>query len=167
MSLGSSLWLAKRPFQVLHVGMLVFKRFGEGKFLAIHDGGVVLPVGDDVVAPGGDGGKGPQVGQEARGIDQGRFHVDVIRQFFLQLDPDVQGAVQEGGAGTGRTIFTDGLDDGFQHFGVGDQPQVIVGPDHDHFLSADGHFGAHLGGVGAEIGINALLADIIRGRPRY
>jgi hypothetical protein len=48
---------------------------------------------------------------------------------------------------------------------VSDQPKVVVGTYHNHFLAANSDLCSQLGSIGPEIGVNPRLPDVIRGGP--
>ncbi len=61
---GDIRMVRKDPLQVFHVVMKVLDRLGVGKLLAIDDGGVVIAVGNDVIAPGGNGESAPRLARK-------------------------------------------------------------------------------------------------------
>ena len=76
-----------------------------------------------------------EVGLEACGERAASLLVEKVSQFRLQLQMQLQGAVEEARAGTARAVLFDRLQTGFQHLRAGGQPQVVVGAEHDAALA--------------------------------
>jgi len=75
---------------------------------------VVLPIGDDVVLPADQRTDDAQVSLEPRGVEDGGRLADQVGQLPLQFEVDVQGPVQETGAGAARAVLIGGLLDRLQ-----------------------------------------------------
>ena len=160
---------AEAALQVLHVVMLEMQRFGEGEAAAVHDGSMVAVVTDNIVVPGEELRNDAGIHREAGGETQGFVLAHEFGEFFLQLDMQVQGSVQETGTGTAGTILAEcvhaGLDDTF----VTGEARIGVGTEHQDAMSIHLHLGALFALDGTEIGIDSLfnhfLRQVILGQP--
>ena len=149
--------------QRLHVVVLVLLDLAEAEAGAVQDRCVIGAVDDDHVVAADHGGDGALVDQEAGGEDQGGLLADEPRQLLLELDVDVEGSVQEAGAGAAGAVFVDGGLGGLLDLRVVGQAQVVVAPEHDHFLAVDAH-GVFLRGLDdPEVGIYPRCLEFLRG----
>jgi hypothetical protein len=107
---------------------------------AIHNGGVVDLVGEDVITAAHHGGDDGQVGGIARCVGDGGFFVLEIRDRLFEFVVNGQRASQCAHAVRARAEFVHGFFGGFVNARVADQPKVAVGGVHAHFASANAHF---------------------------
>ena len=153
---------AEAALQVLHVVVLVVQRLGEGKAAAVHDGGVVAVVADDEVIAGEKLRDDAGVHREAGGEAQGFVLAHEGGELFLQLDVDVQGAVQETGAGAAGTILLEGLDARLDDALVAGEAGVGVGTEHQDLVALHFDFRALFALDFTEIGVDPFLYHFLR-----
>ena len=160
---------AEAALQVLHVVVLVVEGLGEGETAAVHDGSVVAVVADDVVVPGEKLGDDAGIHREAGGEAQGFVLAHEFGEFFLQLDMQVQGPVQEAGTGTAGTILAECVHAGLDDALVTGEACIGVGTEHEDVMSFHLHLGALFAFYFTEIGIDSLfnhfLRQVILGQP--
>ena len=155
--------LLEETLEVFEVEMLVFVVGGEGYLLALHDGSVVTLVEIDEVVASGDAGDGARVGEEARGEEHDGILAQELAELVLELDMDVESAVEEGRAGAASTVFVDGGFGGFLDFGMVSKAQIGVGAEHKDFLTMNENLGVLFGRYGGEIRVDTFSFGLLRG----
>ena len=161
---------AQAALQVLHVVVLVVKALGEGQAAAVYDGSVVTVITDDEIVLGEKLRDNAAVHGEAGGEHQGLVLTHELCELLFQLDVNVQGAVQETGAGATRAVFLERLDTGVDDALVTGKTCICVGTKHHNLVTVHGHLGSLFACNLAEIRINTLfhhfLRKVIFGQPR-
>ena len=137
--------------------MLVVKALSKGEPTAVHDGCVVTVVADDEVVLGEELGDDAAVYGKAGGEHQGLVFANEFGKLPLKLYVDVQGAVEETGAGATGTVFLEGFDAGIDDAFVAGKACICVGAEHHDLVTIHGDLSSLFGCNLAEVGINALL----------
>ncbi len=75
----------QHSFQVFHIPVAETEHLAAAQHTAVHDAGMVVFVGDDIISFSYEGRDGPQIGLVARAERQGRLLADELRQLFFQL----------------------------------------------------------------------------------
>ena len=83
-------------------------------------------------------------------------------ELFLELDVDVQGAVQETGTGAAGTILLQGLDAGLDDALVPGEARVGIGTEHQDLVSFHFDFRALFALDFTEIGVDPFLDHFLR-----
>ncbi len=154
--------LLQAGLQGLHVVMVEAHELAEAQQAAVDDAGVVLAVGDDVLAAADQGADDAQVGLEAGGVEDGGLLADQGGQLRLQLQVDVQRAVEEARAGAAAAVLVDGRLDGLLDLRVVGQAEVAVGAHHDDLAAIERDLGILRGADGPEVGIEPRRPDPVR-----
>jgi len=121
--------------KVFHVVVFVFSHIAKAETGTIDDRCVVRAVNNDGFLAAHQRTQHTLVDHEPGGKNQGLFLTHQRGEFFLQLNMDVQGSVEETTAGGACAVFGNGLGGGFFNLGVIGKPQVIVAAQHDDFLA--------------------------------
>ncbi len=145
---------------------------------AFHQAGVQVVIADHHVTLLGERAECGVVGLESGAENDGGFFMNECGEFGFQTYVNIQRTVEKARTAATTTVLLDGLDGGFLHFGMSDQIQIIVGPEHQHFTTPHTHFASpttfaiskdlevHVKPGGLQITrtseISALLEDIVR-----
>ena len=124
------------PLEVVHVVVAEADGARRRAQRAFHQAGVQVVVADHHVALLGERAEGGVVGLESGAENDGGFFMNECGEFGFQLDVKIQRAVEQARSAAAAAVLLDGLDGGFLHLGMGDQVQIIVGPEHQHFALA-------------------------------
>jgi hypothetical protein len=153
----------EQRLEVRHVVVPVALLLGEPQPDAVHQRGMVLPVGEDDVVAAEDGGHGGHVGLESGGAGERRLAVEELGQARLQLLVQGQRSVQQAAPRAGGPETTDGLERSLLHPRVTGEAEVVVGADHDHPAALDVDLGAPVRCLdGAEVRVEArCLGDLV------
>jgi len=131
---------------------------------AVHNAGVIFLVDDHVITLADDGRDRADVGLVAGREDQRGLLVHKAGQPPVKLQVQLQRAVQEAGAGHAGAVAVDGFLGRLAQLGVSGQAQVVVGPDHDHFLALKEGDRSFRVAQRPEIGINPHFHGLLRQR---
>ena len=153
----------EETLEVFEVEVFVLIVGGEGYLLALHDGGVVALVEIDEVVATGDAGDGAGVGEEARGEEHNSVLAKEFAKFVLELDVDVESAVEEGGAGAASAVLIDGGFGGLFDFGMISEALVGVGAKHEDFFTMNENLGVLFGRYRGKIGVDTFSFGLLRG----
>ena len=153
---------AEAALQVLHVVVLVVQRLGKRKAASVHDGGMVPVVADDEVVTGEKLRDDAGIHREAGGEAQGFVLAHECGELLFELDMDVQGAVQETGAGAAGTVLFEGLDARLDDAVVAGEACIGVGTEHEDLVSFHLHFRALFALYFSKIGVDPLLNHFLR-----
>ena len=148
-------------FQIRHVVMLVAKHLAVGELAAVIEAGMVLTVHDDIVMQADNGADDAEIGLEARREGHDGVLAQKFCQLVLQLQMQLERAVQKpraGAAGAERLI---GVHTGFDDCFVRRQAEIVVGAEHDAALALHNDLGILPGFERVEIGIDAEIPDFI------
>ena len=148
-------------FKVCHIVVLVAQHLAVGQLAAVIEAGMVLTVHDDIVMQADNGADDAEIGLEARR----EGHDGVLAQKFcklvLQLQMQLERAVQETGAGAAGAERLIGVHTGFDDCFVRCQAEIVVGAEHDAALTLHNDLGILPGFERVEIGIDAQIPDLI------
>ena len=142
--------------------MAEFAHPGKRQARTVDDGGVIIFVVDNDVVSAGNAGKYTQIDLVARAENDRFVFADVFGQFFLQLDVQIERAVQETRTCTAGTVFVDRFFRSLFQLGVVGQTQIAVRAEHKYLFPIDDHFGVLLRLDGAKIRINASGLRLLR-----
>lgn len=154
--------LLEDTLEVLDVVVLVFVGCGESDLFAFHDGGVVTFVVDDEIVAASDTGDYARIGLETSGEEHDAVLAHELGEFVLELDVDIEGAVEERRTRTTGAVFVDSGFSSLFDFWVVGEAEIGVGAEHKHLAAIDDHLGILLRRDGSEIGIDALGFGLLR-----
>ena len=144
--------------EVFHVVVLELDHLGEAETRAVDDAGVIQCIEEDHVLATEEAAQHSEVHLEAGGEGERGLALHERGETILELDVEVERAVQEAGAGAARAVALDGLDGGRLDLGVVGQPEVVVRPEHDHAPTVDRDDGVLRGLDAAEVVVEPLTA---------
>ena len=121
------------PLEVFHIVMTEPHRARRRPQRAFHQAGVQVVVADHDIALLGEGRERGVVGLESGAENDGGFFMNQGGQLRFELDVQVQRAVEQARTAAAAAVLADGLRGGLIDLGVGDQAEVIVRPEHQHF----------------------------------
>ena len=146
----------------LHVAVPVLAWGGEREPPPLNDGGMVQLVADDIILSPGDARHHAQVHLKSGGVDHHLLLAYPLGQLVLQLQVQVDGAVEETRPGAPRAILTGGIHRGLYHARVVGEAQVGVGTEHQHSTAFDNHFGVLLALNATEVGVHPFRFNLLR-----
>ena len=149
-------------FELLHVRMGRGEHSAVAQLAAVVNAGVIFLVADHVIAVPDDCGNDAEIRLKAGRERAAGFLVQEIRQFLLQLQMQLQRAVQKARTGTAGSVLLQRFQPRFEYLRTGGQPQVIVRAEHDPALAFHDDFDVLPAFQRVKIGVNALGAQIAR-----
>src|ERR1017187_4829038 len=166
------------PLEVLHIAVPEPDRARRRPQRPFHQAGVQVVIADHLVALLGERAEGRVVGLEPGTESNGGFFMYECGEFGFQFYVKIQRAVEKARSAATTAVFLDGLPGGFLHLGMGDQVQIIVGPEHQYFAVPHAHFASptafavskdlevHVEPGGLQVTrtseISAFLEDVVR-----
>ena len=147
--------------QLLHVAVAIAQHLAVAHLAPGIDGGVVLPVADDVVMPVHQGADDAHVGliPRAEGDDAGL--AQELSQLRLQLQVHLQSAVEEPGAAAPGAVALQGVNARLHHVRGDGQAQIVVGAQHNAALALHLHLHVLPGLQRVKIGIHPRLLQLL------
>jgi hypothetical protein len=127
--------------EVCHVVVLVLVVLAEAETTAVDDAGVVEVVEDGDVAASQQRGEHAEIHLEAGGEGERGVALHELGDLLLELDVDVEGAIEQPRPGGARAVHGDRHGGGLLHVGVARQSQVVVRAEHDELVALVGHHG--------------------------
>ena len=121
---------------------------------------MVLTVHDDIVMQADNGADDAEIGLEARREGHDGVLAQKFCQLVLQLQMQLERAVQETGAGAAGAERLIGVHTGFDDCFVRRQAEIVVGAEHDAALALHNDLGILPGFERVEIGIDAQILNI-------
>ena len=153
--------LLQLTLQILHIRMAVAQHLTVAELTSVIDRSVILTVADHVVVGADDRGDDAKVGLEAGREGNDHFLMQEPGQLGLQLQMELQSAVQESGAGAAGAVLFEGLDTGFNDFRIRRQPEIVVGAQHDPALALHDDLNILPGFQRMTVGIDSLLFQVL------
>ena len=126
--------------EIGHVVVLEAEELAEAQLAARVDAGVVFAVADDVVVQADDGADDAGVRLEAGAEGERRLAAEERRELLLQLDVQVERAVEEAGARASGAVLLERLDAGLDHLRADREAQIVVRAKHDSPPALHHHF---------------------------
>ena len=123
---------------------------------------MVALVGDHAIAPAHQAAYDAQVDLKPGGVQQHGFLAHQVGQFLLQLQVDVQRAVQEPGASATGAVLVHGSLGGQFDLGVVGQAKIAVGAQHQDLSAVHDDLGVLRGRDGPEVWVQPRSADACR-----
>ena len=158
--------LLQNALQLRHIAVAVAQHLAVAHLAAGVDAGVVLPVADHIVVASHQRGDDAHVGLEAGAEGDHAVLPQESGQLRLQLQMQLQRAVEEPGAGTAGAVLLQRLHAGLDNLGVDGQAQIVVGAQHDATLALHDDLGILTGLQSVEVGIHALFLQLAGQRRR-
>ena len=119
--------------------MAVGNKFRGGKLAAVDDARMVFPVTENRVPFLGQRSERSLVGKKSRGKEDDRFPLEKCRQRFLELDVQLDRAIQQTRTGAAGSISTGRVAGRLDHPRILGQSQVVIRADHDFRLTLADH----------------------------
>ena len=151
----------KLLFQILHIAVAVAQHLSVAHLAAGIDGGVVLPVADHIVVPAHQGTDDAHIGLKACTKGDDRLLMQEPGQLLLQLQVQLEGAVEKTGAAAPGAELLQCLYPGLHDLWVCGEAQVVVGAQHNTALAFHHNLYILPGLEGVKIGINAFFLQLI------
>ena len=92
------IYFTEKPFQLIHVIVIKFERFGEAEPACIYDACMVFTVAEYVITPAGNGSDNTQICLVAGTEGQCGIFPNKFCQLFLQLQVECECSIKEPGA---------------------------------------------------------------------
>ena len=140
--------------------MAVAQHFAVAHLAAGINRGVVFPIADHIVVPAHQGADDAHIGLKARAEGDDPFFMQKAGQSLLQLQVQLQGAVEKPGAAAAGAELFHGAHACLDDLRVGGEAQIVVGPQHDAALTLHHHLYILPGLQGPEVGIHALFLQV-------
>ncbi len=148
-------------FQVGHVVVLVSQLGGKTQTAAIHYGGMVAVVADDIIVLAQQLGYDAAVYGETCSEYQSVVLAYEVGQFLFQFYVYIQCAIEETTAGAAAAVLSHGCHSGFNDTVVSGQSGVCVAAEHQYFMATHGYFGALFAFYFSKVGVNAFCLNFV------
>jgi len=152
----------ENTLQVFHIVVLIVQLRGKTQTPPVYDRGVVAVVANHVVATAHHRWNDTRVDREAGRKAQGVVFVFESGQLLLQLNVNVERAVEETAARTARAILLQCLLARLDDAVVAGEAGVGIAAEHQNLMAAHSHFRTLLACNFSEIGVNAGLHILLR-----